>query len=143
MKTRLTIRNCAPMFRFQCPELWSELTPTQQVGVRHCAVCDADVYICTSDEETIEHARAGHCIAREIPDETELPAVVVGMPDDPPLFTARQREAARWSMREGGIDDSIKNVDSERACPQCKYPAPWWRATCRVCGFPMGRAMKE
>jgi hypothetical protein len=139
MKTKLTIRNCETTFRFQCPQMWSELQPTGSADVRHCAVCRCDVFFCKSDEETIEHARAGHCIAREIPDEAELPRVYVGQPKNPPVPTPEQEKAWAWFAREGGIDDSIKNADADRSCPQCRFPAPRWRERCRVCGFEIGR----
>jgi hypothetical protein len=57
---------------------------------------------------------------------------------------SEQRRALRWASRERGIDDSIINATrSSRACPMCRYPAPAWRKTCRVCGFVMGRAPGE
>jgi hypothetical protein len=143
MKTKLTIRNCESTFRFQCPKTWNELSPTASDGVRHCGVCDCDVFFCTTDEETIEHAKAGHCIARELPDEKELPHVYVGQPKNVPVPTLEQEEAGKWFGRERAIDDSIKNADAERSCPECNYPAPRWRETCRVCGFKMGRALSE
>ena len=87
--------------------------------------------------------QTGHCIAREIPDNVELPAVFVGMLKEPPARTPIQDEVARLVARERAINDSIKNADSDRACPACNYPAPRWRVTCRVCGFEMGRALKE
>jgi hypothetical protein len=143
MKTKLTIRNCESTFRFRCPKIWTELSPTASADIRHCTVCHCDVFFCKADEETIKHAKAGHCIAREIPDENELPHVYVGRPKNPPVPTQEQKEAAEWFGRERGIDDSIKNADSDRSCPKCQYPAPCWRETCRVCGFKMGRVLSE
>ena len=139
MNTKRTIRNCAPAFRFQCPKLWNELAPTESAAMRHCPVCDCNVFFCKTDQETIAHAKAGHCIAREVPDEKELPSVIVGKPENPPVRTLRQEEAAQWFGRERAIDDSIRNADSDRSCPKCNYPAPAWRVTCRICGFKMGR----
>jgi hypothetical protein len=139
MKTNLTIRNCPPEFRFVCPKNWDNLALTDIDDVRHCDQCSRNVYFCVSDEETIAHAKAGRCIAREIPDSTELPAVYVGMPENVPKRTPKQDQAAEWSGRERAIDDSIKNADSIRSCPQCNFPAPPWRVSCRVCGFEMGR----
>jgi hypothetical protein len=143
MQTNLTIRNCESAFRFRCPKMWAELSLTASADVRHCTVCDCDVFFCQTDEETIKHAKAGHCIAREIPDEKQLPHVYVGRPQYPEVETLEQREAAQWFGRERGIDDSIKNADADRSCPRCNYPAPRWRATCRVCGFKMGRIPSE
>ena len=95
---------------------------TESRSIRHCSTCDRDVYYCTTDEETIEHARAGNCIAREIPNDKDLPAVFVGMLKEPPARTPIQEEFARLAARERAINDSIKNADSDRACPACNYP---------------------
>ena len=54
MKTKLTIRNCESTFRFQCLKTWSELSPTATIDVRHCGICDCDVFLCKTDEETIQ-----------------------------------------------------------------------------------------
>ena len=139
VKTKLTIRNCKSTFRFQCPKLWNELLLTSSAHIHHCTVCERDVFFCKTDEETIEHAKAGHCIARELPDEKELPHIYVGQPANPPISTPVQEAALNWFGRERGIDDSIKNAHADRSCPKCNYPAPHWRASCRVCGFEMGR----
>jgi hypothetical protein len=139
MNTKSTIRNCDTTFRFQCPKLWSELATTDTAHIRHCDTCNREVFFCKTDEETIEHAKAGHCIARELPDEDELPHVYLGEPKDVPLPTSEQKQAAIWFGRERAIDDSIKNADADRSCPACNYPAPNWRVKCRVCGFEMGR----
>lgn len=139
MKTNLTIRNCAPEFRFVCPLSWDSLTLTDTDDVRHCDQCSRDVYFCVSDEETISHAKAGHCIAREIPDSSQLPVVFLGMPENVPEPTPEQVGAQEWYGREEAILDSIQNANSRRSCPRCNFPAPPWRTTCRVCGFEMGR----
>jgi hypothetical protein len=143
IKTQRTIRNCLPMFRFVCPKRWDQLTPGADPIIRHCGHCDRRVHFCKTDEETIAHARAGDCIAREYPDASGQGRVILGKPSHveraTPL-TLEQEEAARMRQRELGVDDAIKNVDrSARTCPQCKYPAPDWRTTCRVCGFAIGR----
>jgi hypothetical protein len=140
MQTNRTIRNCLPVFRFECPKLWEQLLPTDDPSVRHCGLCNRSVHYCTTDEETIAHAIVGDCIAREYPDESEQRRVFVGQPAHPlPPPTPQQEEAGRMRQREWAVDDSIKNVAySSRSCPQCNYPAPDWRATCRVCGFEIG-----
>src|SRR3954453_8619995 len=135
MKTHLPIRNCEKTFRFQCPKLWTELAATKISDVRHCSICNRDVHFCVTDEETVEHAKAGHCIAREIPD-TGQRNVVVGMPNiQEKKQSPEEVEASKWASRERGIDDSIRNIDSARCCARCNYPAPPWRIHCRVCGY--------
>lgn len=142
VKSKRTIRNCPKTdFRYRCDKAWDELADTDRPDVRHCERCRSEVYFCVTDEETIAHAKAGHCIAREGPDQSELPAIIVGKPRDIPERTPVQSEAVAWKIREMHLDDSIQNVTRwTRACPRCSYPAPDWRMTCRVCGFEMGRA---
>lgn len=144
MKTIRTVRNCLPVFKVVCPQRWEELAPTEAQGVRHCGQCDRDVYFCSTDRETIEHARSGHCIAREMPDNSELPSIYVGQPHEAPTITAQQEEASLLERRERGVDDSIKNaLLSTRCCPRCLYPAPDWRVECRVCGYAIERVRKS
>lgn len=144
MKTKLTVRNCPVAFRFQCPKLWDQLATTDRPGVRHCDRCASDVFFCRTDAETIAHAKAGHCVAREAPDGSELPGIFVGQPAEVTEKTPSQADALRWAYRESGIDDSLDNVTrSARSCPQCSYPAPAWRMTCRVCSFEMGRSATD
>jgi hypothetical protein len=118
-----------------------QLAETDRPDVRHCERCQSEVYFCVTDEETIAHAKAGHCIAREGPDQAELPTIVVGKPVRVPEPNLSQSEALDWKIRELNVDDSIRNATRwRRGCPRCSYPAPDWRVACRVCGFQMGRA---
>lgn len=139
MKTTRTIRNCPTQFKFVCPKTWDSLTLTDMDTVRHCDHCSRELYFCDSDAETIAHARAGHCIAREIPDPGKLPRVFVGMPSNLPEPTPEQKLAIEWFLRERSMEDAIKNAKSNRTCPNCNSPAPPWRPSCRVCGYEMGR----
>ena len=141
MKTKRTIRNCPlPIFRRVCPQQWEALTPTDQPSVRHCGQCNENVYLCSTDDETLSHARAGHCVARLIPDDSELPVVYLGMPTHVPPTTAEQEEATRLADRERWIDYALKNLSATRSCPRCHYPVQSWRTSCRVCGLALGRA---
>jgi len=144
VKTKRTIRNCPlPLFRQQCPRQWDELTPTEDKSVRHCGQCNQHVYLCSTDEETLSHARAGHCIARVIPDGSELPPMFLGQTKYVPPTTPEQKEALRLTHRERGIDDALKNLNAPRSCPRCHYPAPSWRTSCRACGLPLGRLQAD
>ena len=113
---------------------WEGLEPTTESRVRHCLVCEANVYFCASAEETLEHARANHCIAREEPDPSEL-WVVLGRPTlvdaDPP-----NERATELVRRERGIDRVLAGRfdASWRHCPMCGYPVPEFRQSCYVCG---------
>jgi len=141
VRTTRTIRNCLPVFGLVCPQRWESLAPTDEPGVRHCGQCDKEVYFCTTDAETVSHAQAGHCIAREMPDLSEMRAVYVGQPVGVPPETSQQAEARKLMLRERGVDDAIKNASCSRCCPECQYPAPDWRVSCRVCSFEFGRVL--
>jgi len=129
------------VFGLVCPQRWESLAPTDEPGVRHCGQCDKEVYFCTTDAETVSHAQAGHCIAREMPDLSEMRAVYVGQPVGVPPETSQQAEARKLMLRERGVDDAIKNASCSRCCPECQYPAPDWRVSCRVCSFEFGHVL--
>jgi hypothetical protein len=76
MKSLRTIRNCSFTWKVQCPKEWVELDATLSESVRHCQECERDVYYCATDDETLDHARLGHCIARAQPDDRHFDAVV-------------------------------------------------------------------
>jgi len=123
MKTKQTVRNCPVNFAFQCSKLWDDLSVTTVPTIRHCSRCDSDVFLCMTDEETIAHAKAGHCIAREEPHESQMPRLAMGRPSESLARTPRQREAERRATREMGIDDAIRNAArAVRECPECHYP---------------------
>lgn len=82
------IRNCPLDFRVNCPRRWLELRPGEQQGVRFCDTCHRAVYLCNDENQAIEQARQGRCVAiyraveheyvdslglLEFPDETEPP----------------------------------------------------------------------
>lgn len=146
MKLRRTVRLCPPTRKSLltvrgCPQEWERLDPTADEQVRHCRACNEDVHFCSTDEATLTHALAGHCVARDEPDGSELPHLVVGralLPEP----TAQQKEARRNWKRERGIEQALSNdLDSiDRRCPECGYPVPEWRKTCYVCQHPLGRA---
>src|SRR5262245_14892750 len=123
MKTEKAVRNCTDPFKFVCPKRWEDLQATGQEGVRHCVACQQSVFYCRTDEETIRHANAGHCIARETPESPT--SLTVGQPK-PPL----PEEEARC-RREAGIDLALRHVrDAHRECRQCGFPVPDWADSC-------------
>lgn len=142
MRTHRTIRNCTVRIDTPCPQRWDELQVTDAANVRHCHVCARDVFFCSSAEETLEHARGGHCIAREEPHPSELPRMVVGRPKVTPVITGEQERARRWARRERGINILLRGrlEAASRPCPDCGYPVPDFRKSCYVCGLEIGRA---
>jgi hypothetical protein len=139
-----TVRRCGAVVRWQvrCPRSWDALTPTDEADVRHCSQCNEQVHFCRDDRETIEHARAGHCIAREEPSANELPALVLGRATEVVSWTAAEEEALARMVRERGIEEALRSGDwgvSARVCPQCGYAVPGFRPTCYVCRHELGR----
>jgi predicted amidophosphoribosyltransferase len=127
--------------KFVCPRTWDDLAEMGRQNVRHCFECGKDVHFCATDEETLAHARQGHCIAREEPHASELPRVVVGRPAGPIVPTEEQRAAQRWRARERGITAVLgERLDASRDCPRCGYPVQDFRTTCHVCSHELGRA---
>jgi predicted amidophosphoribosyltransferase len=142
MRMLQTIRNCTIRPKAACPKQWDDLTPTDSPTTRHCPKCDHDVYFCASDEETLAHARAGHCIAREEPHHAEM-GFVIGrmMAAHPPEVVAQQSLVTARRRREHGINVLLGgrlDVPS-RPCPDCVYPVPTFRDSCYVCGRVLGR----
>jgi hypothetical protein len=72
-------------FRYQCPNQWETLPPTQEAGVRYCSECRGNVYYCESVESVEQHASKGDCIAvpRQVTASVgkELTRCMTGMPD--------------------------------------------------------------
>jgi hypothetical protein len=56
-----TIRNCH--FRYRCHMEWSDLTRTQEDGIRHCSVCDKNVYLCKTEAELFVAIIENRCVA--------------------------------------------------------------------------------
>jgi hypothetical protein len=126
-----------------CPRTWEGLDPTERADVRHCAQCTEDVYFCATDAETISHARAGHCIARDRPLGSELGGMILGRIEGVPELTSEQQEARQRAARERGIDTLLDGriADTTRVCHECAYPVPEFRKSCYVCGCQVGRAL--
>lgn len=132
--TQRTVRRCGEVIRweYRCPRTWDALTATEDPTVRHCGQCSREVHFCADDASTIEHARAGHCIAREEPSAGELPAAVLGMVDV--RHTPSEQVALDQHIRERGITDALRVIDTAtRTCPRCSYPIPSFRDRCYVC----------
>ncbi len=131
-----TVRSCPNEFaiRRRCQKSWESLAPTQDDDVRHCGLCAKEVHFCRTDEETIRHALARHCIAREVPDGSERPPVIVGQSST--RWTPRQERAVALTTRERDIAWSIGDGvdDDAKQCVSCGFPLPSWAKRCRVCG---------
>jgi uncharacterized protein (TIGR02996 family) len=60
---RSRIENCDLQFRFECPQKWERLQPTENASVRYCNACARQVYYCHSVEEARSYAQCGECVA--------------------------------------------------------------------------------
>jgi hypothetical protein len=140
-----TVRNCRPIIAAPCPRKWEALVETSDDAVRHCSTCAKPVFFCATDEETLAHARAGDCVAREVPDRGNLGPIVVGRPRMPIVATPDQLANRARVQRERGIDDILAwdLAAYARDCPACDWPVPSFRVTCKVCGAAVGRLQAE
>jgi len=135
------IRNCRVKFRKVCPQRWEQLAPTAAERVRFCETCSQQVFLCETDEDALAHARAGHCIAKPIPDLSALPAVsmVLGMPRKPQvpprMPTREERLLKEEAARESAKTKALRDIEyASRTCPRCGYPCADWLTACEVCG---------
>lgn len=129
------IRNCKPMFKFQCPMRWDLLQLTGQADIRYCPQCDQEVHYCKTDEEMIQHAEAGHCVARRMPGVPSSMETIVG---DPVLLPDTSDEDAGVLVQdliEEAKSLALKHVSSSRErCRQCGFPiAAGSEAKCAIC----------
>jgi hypothetical protein len=46
-----------------CPNEWDQFEPTEDVKTRFCNHCENKVYLCSTEEEAVAHAKERHCIA--------------------------------------------------------------------------------
>lgn len=67
--------------------------------------------------------------------------MVIGRPSITTQPTESQETARKLFHREHAIDDILAWDFSayDRSCPQCSFPVPSFRPSCRVCGFAIGR----
>jgi len=93
------------------------------------------VYFCASDEDTIENAKKGNCIAREIPSDDELPVMFLGEVEAQPVETEQQKQAYDWKQREDAITEAVQRKNPSRYCSNCGYASSEYRKNCKVCGF--------
>jgi hypothetical protein len=139
MLTVRTVRNCALRHSPECPKLWPSLSTTLDPEIRHCQVCDQDVFFCATREETVQRGREGRLVARDEPARSELPAIRLGGPRIEP--TPSQEAAFRAHAQERGITILLNGrlTAESRDCPSCAYPVPSFRKSCYVCGYNLGR----
>ena len=131
-------------FKVFCPKSWDSLEPLADPQTKHCQTCNQTVYLCVSDEETLQHAEQGHCVARSIPSVDSATAdsesYFLGEPDAKWL---RQKVAAERAKREVeeraalevAIGEALRSGHfTARRCQACHYPVAQWYDACRICG---------
>ncbi len=57
----IDIRNC--VFGFKCTADWNDMAQTSDIDVRHCEICQKNVYFITKDEELVEAIDLNRCVA--------------------------------------------------------------------------------
>ena len=130
MKTIKTIRNCNVSFEFVCPLTWDKLNATEDNNIRFCGECQRQVFFCSMDEETITHARAGDCIAREMPEDNSRNMIIIGRPSIEEIREDILRE--HYTRKEKAVDEAI-NLNSIFSCSKCGYPKKDELSACEVC----------
>ena len=48
---------------YECPKDWFELKPTNKHEVKHCNICNKDVFLCLEQSELNERIAGGVCVA--------------------------------------------------------------------------------
>ena len=149
MDVKRTIRNCKDSFAFVCPREWDQLEKTERESVRFCSSCRKEVYFCSTDEQTIQAAKEGRCIAREIPalrlsDRREFVVGNPKLPEEVDRRTPEQIAAEDQYYREQRIEIALKEASAaSRSCPQCNYPVPDEKKYCIVCHYKVWRVPRR
>lgn len=117
-----------------CPMRWDQFWKTGDESIRHCDVCSENVHYCKTDAEAIDHARAGHCVAIEMVDSSELPEIMIGRPSNPLPYSEEQEESLRIQQSEFEKNRALKDVKfANRYCDRCGFPIASFRKHCWVC----------
>lgn len=129
-ETTRTVRNCADAFAFVCPQQWDAMDATDDDDIHFCRSCEKNVYFCRTDEETVAHAKAGHCVARALPVVERQTPVMIGRVEPEPA----EMLAKHYRRREETIAEVLK-VQTSKSCDKCGYPMRddgRWCDVCRV-----------
>jgi hypothetical protein len=104
METINLIRNCMVRFRRVCPQTWEQLSSTSARAMRFCATCNREVFLCETDAEALEHAQAGHCIAKPMPDHSDPlnagATLTLGVPEAPEVPPPQPTHEEHLLMQE-------------------------------------------
>ncbi len=125
-----SVINCNSEFKFRCPKKWDDLVQTAEDSVRFCMECQENVYLVQTDTETLQRARAGQCVARRRPEDTEEDALLgeIG-----PEYEARLAAEDEKAQREKRIEEALRRLPGNaKPCPKCGYPEDGARG-CTVC----------
>ena len=98
------IRNCPPLFAFECPKLWQELEPTEEEHRRYCSTCEKSVYECNTPEELVNLGAEGKCVA--LSDEAYYDVWRIPRPGKPDL-----RHLLMGKLSPAGVEEFGKQVD--------------------------------
>ncbi len=68
------IWNCPEAFEFICSKKWNQLNLTDNSNIRHCEICDLNVYWSANPQEFIANTKLNRCVA--------VPIEGLGLPSD-------------------------------------------------------------
>jgi tetratricopeptide (TPR) repeat protein len=57
------IWNCPEAFEFICSKKWNELNSTDRSNIRHCEICNLNVYWSANSQEFIANSKLDRCVA--------------------------------------------------------------------------------
>jgi tetratricopeptide (TPR) repeat protein len=57
------IWNCPEAFEFICSKKWNELNSTENSNIRHCEICNLNVYWSVNSEDFVTNSRLDRCVA--------------------------------------------------------------------------------
>lgn len=75
----LVIRNCK--FIYECPLTWDALDATDKNDVRHCHVCDSDVFLCEDGKTLLDALFFDRCVAVKGKVSDQPREMLLGIPD--------------------------------------------------------------
>lgn len=129
-----TIRICGYVFKVRCPRTWGQPAMTDDPAVRRCEGGARDVPSCTTDAETIRHARLGRCVARAMPPGEPTGTMMVGAVAEDERLPEVDLPAGCALQQEKDLDAALQALGTaRRTCSTCTFPIPDGATACVVC----------
>lgn len=140
------------IFKFRCKVKWQNLyTNEPTANTRYCDSCERNVHLCLTEQDVLEHAKLGNCIAiaTEIPESERLkyasldefnkrPYLESGEPLIPPsgdVYFERDDGLKLFAFyiknyfERGGVSWSTTSDHHMRSAPELYYTYNVWQST--------------